>query len=195
MPYSVRHTGIVLRYYPSRNYKVAILDKEMGRIDAVLFKRDISPGIVIQYGLRVQRINALVEDIDIINSPLLLARADLLFLHHVLEICFHFIPVGSCTDGIFDLLCYLYQLNNEQCSNVFKKVFLFKLFTIIGYYPDAQHMSRVVMHKLVSMPMEDVSFLVASSELERGLNDWLRQCIAQHPAIEYFNTMQFVTNN
>lgn len=197
MPYSLTHTGIVLKNFPGK-YKIALLDESAGRIDAVHFGQEFSPGTAIQYHISFNhngRGNPKIDDVHLYAMPFFLARSDVLFLHHVLEICFHFVPVGSCTDGIFDALRLLYATDSLEWNMLYKKIFLFKLFVTIGYYPDVEKIGKRFVGILLESSLRDIPSDIEVPDLERHLTDWLRQCIAQHPAIEYFNTVQFVTRS
>jgi len=197
VPYSLTHTGIVLKNFPAK-YKVALLDESAGRIDAVHFGQEFSPGTALQYALvsgHGNRSNLKIDDVRLYAMPFFLARSDVLFLHHVLEICFHFIPVGSCTSGIFDALRLLYATDTAEWNMLYKKIFLCKLFVTIGYYPDIEKIGKRFVGILLESSLNDIPSDIELPDLERHLTDWLRQCIAQHPAIEYFNTVQFVTRN
>ena len=101
------YVGIIVKTYLPQKYKLAILDKELGKIVCVPHREDIRCGTLISYHLSQQKNVYFIQNITIIDMPLSLAQYNLIFLHHVLEICYYFIPVGSNVPEIFDLLSYI----------------------------------------------------------------------------------------
>ena len=85
--------------------------------------------------MRLEHALYIIDDMNIHETPMALARHDILFLHHVLELCCQLIPVNSCVDGIFDLLMHLYSTQIYTGSVQYKKIFLLKLLTRLGIYP------------------------------------------------------------
>ena len=100
--------GIILKRYTTRNNKVSLLDKQLGRIEGILVSDIISVGSLLQYVAQPYTGGFFLTNIQIIHVPLLLAKIDLLFLHHIFELCYHFAPIGSSVLGVFDLLMFLY---------------------------------------------------------------------------------------
>lgn len=192
VPYHTKHTGIVLRHI-RKKYLLALLDESAGRIDVRYFGNELSAGTVIQYGLAKQGNGYALSDVQLHTMPFSLAKKDVLFLHHALEVCFYFIPVGSCTNGIFDVLRFLYDADHAQWNSLFKKIFMFKLFITIGHYPDSSIMHNAQVCLIMHKTLHEIPYDIVSASLEQDLSRWLQQCIAQHPAIEYFNTVQFLT--
>ena len=137
----------------------------------------------------------IVDDMNIHEMPMALARQDILFLHHVLELCCQLIPVNSCVNGIFDLLMDLYSTHMYTSSIQYKKLFLFKLLTILGIYPYTQKMQGPIFDRLVRMPIDSVCDETLDLESEKELDIWLHQCITEHVRVNSLKTIHFLIKN
>ena len=183
-----RRQAIVVHKYSS--FKYGLLDKGTGRIDAAVFERNLSIASMIEFqSFKQFRGLDLIEQIDLVQMPLHLARTDLLFLHHVVELCNQFIPAGSAVDGIFDLLSLLYTRCNKW-ERQQKKMFVLQLLAMIGYYPEHQ---KNTVDQWAKYAFE--SGLTISLAQEREVDQWLARCIAGHPRIALFKTLAFLKNS
>ena len=188
------HIGIVLRIYTGKN-KIALLDAIKGRIDGGVFSSSVCVGAVLRYQIAGRHDRHLLDAIEIEDIPFALARSDLLFLHHVLEICYYFIPIGSCVAGVFELLQFLYTVDYSSCGMQCKKLFLLKLLVAIGFYPELPQWQEQGIQQLLALPIDIVAHEPIDLAIEKMIDDWLSACIAQHPRIEQFNTVHFLTKN
>lgn len=185
--------GIVLKRLNSP-YKIALLDQERGRLDAILTKATCV-GSLLHYSVERERGNYVyLSECTITNLPFLLARQDILFWHHVLELCFYFVPVGYRIDSLFELLEFLYTVDITTKWDVrSKKLYLFKLLAAIGLYdvlPQLVPESRV--NQLLALPLDHIIDEQLDEKSEKVVNKWLRTCIAEHPHMGDFNTVHFL---
>jgi hypothetical protein len=166
--------GIVLKRLNSP-YKIALLDQERGRVDAIVTKAAPCVGSLLHYSIERE-------------------RHDILFWHHVLELCFYFIPLGYRIDTLFALLEFLYSADGTTLWNIqSKKLYLFKLLAAIGLYdvlPQLVPESRV--NQLLLLPLSHIMNEQLDEKSEKVMNEWLRTCIAEHPAMVKFNTVHFL---
>ncbi len=185
------HSGIVLKNISS--YKSALLDKQRGRIDAI-FTKSLCVGALVNYSVEKERNTFFyLNDITLTDLPFTLARQDLLFWHHVLELCFYFVPVGSYTPGMFELCTFLYTVDNNICwPTQSKKLYLFKLLTTIGIYPRLPQLSVEKLHYFISLPLSAVIHEIIDKQHEKKLDEWLRVCISDHPSVMQFNTIHYL---
>lgn len=189
----MQRVGIVLKQLDSP-HKIALLDRDSGRVDGIVFK-SICVGSLLHYMVDRERGSYLfLSHCSITNLPFALARTDILFWHHVLELCFYFLPVGHQAGSVFELLHFLYTvevaMHWEQHT---KKLYLFKLLAAIGLYdalPQLVPAARV--HELLAVPLADIMHYTLDEKSERVMNKWLRTCIAEHPKVEQFNTVHFL---
>ncbi len=189
------HTGIVLKRLKTSNHRIALIDKKLGRIEGVILHQDLCAGMLMHYHLQSRTHCYFINHVQLLHLPLSLAQVDLLFLHHVLELCYYFAPVGSCVAGVFDLLAFLYTVNYLWSYTLFKKVFLFKLLTTIGVWPDyyVKHTRRI--QQLHILPIDRINTEDIDLACEKELDQWLWCCVAQHPYIDEFKTVHFLSKN
>lgn len=184
-------TGIVLKKLSS--HKVALLDKERGRLDAITLK-PLCIGSLLHYHIEKERGTIVyLTDTVLTDLPFALARKDILFWHHVLELCFYFIPLASHTAELFELCTFLYTVDRDVCwSMQAKKIYLFKLLHVIGVYPQLPQLSPATLHHFITLPMADIIDEVLDGYHEKKLDEWLRVCVSDHPAVMQFNTIHYL---
>lgn len=187
----VHHAGIILKNITS--HKIALLDKERGRLDAIVIK-PLCVGSLLHYRIEKERGTLVyLVDTSLTDLPFALAREDLLFWHHVLELCFYFVPLGSYTSELFELCTFLYTVDmNEYWSMQAKKLYLFKLLNVIGVYPQLPHISPEKLHHFMALPLSKIMDEVLDGYHEKKLDEWLRVCVSDHPAITKFNTIHYL---
>src|SRR5581483_3565729 len=133
MQLQVSH-GIVLHtQFPHQ--KCALFDKQIGHVHAYMHNnrklKNIFPGAYISYALEPWRSNYKITDIELIGLPAQWAQQDLLFLHHILELSYYFLPLHCNAHELFELLRLLYK----QHKLSYKK-FMCRFFQRLGIYPE-----------------------------------------------------------
>ena len=123
--------------------------------------------------------------------PFALAQEDILFLHHVLEICYYFMPIKSYNPTIFSLLHVLYMSDGWLHTMAVKKFFLLKLFVLLGFTQDKKFRTPSF-HRLVTAPFAQMLSGDIDSYDEETVNEWLRLCVASHPIADKFKTTYFL---
>ncbi len=127
--------------------------------------------------------------------PLLLAREDILFLHHVLELCYVLIPIGSCVKGIFDLLYQLYTSKKNIHTKQYKKIFLFKLLTTLGIYASDDLVRASCFTSLHTMSIDTLDNYSLDLASEKALDNWLCHCIVEYAGVNSLKTIHFLIKN
>ncbi len=187
--------GIVLKTFFPHKQKVIVLDKQRGKIVCIPDRNDIQPGSLISYQLSNQQRLPFVRNINLIELPLLLAREDILFVHHVLEVCYYFIRSDDPSPEIFDLLLKLYHSEIMLCDKVNKKIFLFTLFWKLGIYPESKKFDSIYFRNLAMKFIDRLDFEYIDLEVERLVDAWLFECLAMHPCFNYFKTVHFLNKS
>lgn len=184
------HTGIILKNFSPYKSKIALLDDALGRVDAVVFtQKNITVGALMHYVLTNTHQVVRAEHLQPIDIPFCLARADLLFLHHILEICYGSLPIGSCVQGIFELLMIVYQQQSSNWSMYIKKVFLVKLLTTMGIYPETYRLSAYAAQQIAQTIDIAIPF---DARCEQELDQWLKYWIAENQYVQEFKTIEFL---
>lgn len=188
-----KHTGIVLKSYLPQQHKLALLDERLGRINIMsgVLKHKLVQGLLLEYYPERSGRWAVVSGVEIIAEPRAWAQHDLLFFHHVLEICYFFVPLESVVRPVFDMVKALYVHHHELQSAGAKKLFLCRLFACLGLYPEDEALHTPSMHRLLSVPIESMFEERIGADVEQELHRWLVRCIAVHPQVNMFKTMQF----
>lgn len=193
---SIKNWGIVLRQPHNGNNKISVLDKEIGKIDGIVpatHLHRLCRGAIIQYVISTQRNGSLFQALDIIEIPFEWARHDILFLHHLLEITFHFLPFHIKHDSVFELLRFIYSMPRGH-SLLLKKLYVMRLFILLGMYPDINKDSTLVI--ALKRPFDDI----VDKGIHLGINEseldaWLLECVFTHPHVSLFKTMHFLTRS
>ncbi len=177
-------------YKPAFKKKYSVIEQEGNRIDMYIFGSSFPPGSCISYAVDKQiRGIDVASTAELIALPFYLARSDILFVHHVIEICFQFIPVGSRVDHIFELLTCLYKVADDKpWSTKTKKIFVLQLLAMIGYYPEYELQK---MAHLINQPFFSEYAIITDTD-EREIDAWITRCISSHPRVEQFKTLQFL---
>jgi len=189
---SMRQQAIVLYTFEGRDKKVALLDNQYGKIMCYVPVRRLSIGSHIEYRLIKKRQYYTAYDIEVIRMPFAVARTDILFLHHVLEVCYYFIPEGVMASDLFALIEYMYKNNDILLSSVSKKLYVSKLFILFGIYPEKPYITLDYWKMLLEEPIESILAKSIDFATKQELNVWLRSCMQIHPLVHTFKTFEFL---
>lgn len=192
----MNNVGIVVKNYFPHKAKYSILDRDLGKIVGIPVHDTVSLGAQIEYTVKEKGDIYFIADIRLLEMPLDAARHNILFLHHTLELCEQFVPIGSYIPGLFELVEILYRFPQSLCTIVGKRVFLCKLFTVLGIYPEGAQFHDVQFHRVAGLSID--SFLQHENIglfCEKQLRQWLMHCIATHPYVKNFKTVHFLVLN
>lgn len=196
----MKHTGIVLRHYEPQKAKIALLDQHCGRIDASVrfvyknkFCEQICSGTVVTYELAERGHFFTVHLQKFIDVPLRLAKNNILFLHHLLELCYFFIPAGGHdSPSVFDLIQFLYCNKGVAIASSVQKLFLLRFFALLGIHSESIHLRDPLFHYWISCPLSVLFEQQIAIENERLLDVWLINCVNSHPMVGSFRTVRFL---
>lgn len=190
-----QRTGIIIKTFFPQKQKIAIFDNRLGKIVAVPPHDRLCLGAVILYVASDRTNIFFMHQVDMIAVPFNLAHDDILFLHHVLELLYYFVPIGSGDEQLFYMIQSLYNTeiwrNTAQC----KKMFLCKLFLFLGMQPEEVYVCKKLLYRITALSVDMLFQEFLDLESERALDAWLMHCIRMHPQIDYFKTIHFLTEN
>ena len=195
-----KRVGIVLKCVTPRQQRLTVLDSHMGRIECRAERHHsidrLTVGVLMQYQIVRQRGQAYgIAQIDVLHAPFEVAKYDLLFLHHVVEIADHFVAFGHVDNDVFNLLVFV-VVDGQRLHTLFqKKVFLCKLFCALSMYPEDNKSWSAKLRKLAIGAIDNLFDINIDLEIEKELDCWLLKCIAMHPGAEHFKTNHFITKN
>lgn len=172
-----------------------LFDAVLGKIIGVPNRDTLCSGALITYTLQQNRLCDMLRDIEILDVPFKLARIDILFFHHVLEMCYYSMPVGLPAPELFEWL-ELFCTSSALPTSVDKrKLLLLKLFGLLGMYPENQTLNTPNIHYLLSLPIDSIVHESIKLENEQEINNWLLGCVVVHPYVNYFKTITFLTKS
>jgi hypothetical protein len=182
--------AFVLKHYAPKRNVMALLDKRLGHIVAYTHREPVSVGALIAYELRRQHERNFIDHIDILHIPFEIAQEHLLFLHHMMEICYYFIPEGSTAPRVYELL--LYVVTDPPLCRQRQKNILFLLFTLLGMYPDEVVICRDYAQALQNESFERILDTKIDRTIEKYIPRWLYQCITMHTCAQNFKTLHYL---
>lgn len=191
----MKHIAIILKKLHPYEPRVALLDQKKGRLNARGIKQSFIEGSIIEYSAEIKYGTLFIQSSEYLYMPLSWAVHDILFLHHVLEICYRFIPLESCVDGIFDLLCLLFKNEQSEWKISAKKMFLCRLFLLVGMYPQTNFIKTKIAMSLLYISMEDMIQLKIDKNDQLLMDRWLIECISKHHLGFDFKTIGFLTES
>lgn len=127
----------------------------------------------------------MASNIEFLLVPLLFARDNIGFLHHVLELSYYFLSPDDSAQNVYNLLVFLLHYHESIISPFEKKVFLFKFFLEIGMYPEHGMQNIQQLQRMTLREMLDT----LNKFDEKVLEQWLIACIGAHPLRKYFKTL------
>ena len=193
------HQGIVLRTYIPQKQKLSVLDAELGRIDCIPQNKKIADrlfhGAYISYALKPWGMHYLTYDISLIEQPPYLTEKDFLFFHHVLELCFYFLPAHNQERSVFELVKSAYIHPESLRAELSQKIFLCHFFRYLGIYPRNMHSYSASFFRLISGPFNSKVDAEDEEKVRIDLQRWLLSCVSTHPYAQRIKTMDFLKVN
>ncbi|MFC1841780.1 hypothetical protein ACFLYA_01790 [Candidatus Dependentiae bacterium] len=190
-----KNIGIVLKKYHPFKKTISILDKILGKINCIPKSQDLALGSLISYTIAKKKHLYFLENMEILDIPFKAAISDIVFFHHVLELCDHFIPIECPSRNIFILVQNLYFSANMIQYNSDRKLFLFKLLVVLGMYPEDAKFQTPYLHNLATKSIDTIISKNLHLEGEKEIDSWLHCCIAMQPEFSNFKTIKYLYKN
>lgn len=193
-----KHTGIILKNYIPKKHKLSMVDKELGKVevlinDVSLFSK-LCHGAVIHYYPVPYGTLYKISEIEIIAVPFGCARENIFFLHHVLELCYHFFPQGYVDKNFFETLLFLIE-SEGLVQNQHKLLFLFRIMIMVGGVSELKEQDYAQVSMLAMCPLEELLNTVVSERECVIVRQIIFDCIARHPYVAGFKTLAFLTES
>ncbi len=184
------HTGILLKSYMPFKQTVSLLDSSLGHITGIFMHDSLSLGTVMSYQLEATGNRYFMKEVELIDMPFMLARHDMLFLHHMLEVCHMFLPKGLDAHRIYELLRLVFHksvLTKQQ-----KMKILCVLYVLLDLYVDDASLYNSYVHELAYMPLDAMIGKEIDINVEKNISRWLYQCMGMHMQVQQFKTVHFL---
>lgn len=188
-----KQRGIILKKNQGQSTSI-LLDQEKGKINILSKYAQICTGALLVYTISPLRRLYVIEHVELLHVPFVLAREDILFLHHVLELCTSVVQEGQEAGSIIQHISLLYR-HNDTHDAVFKKLFISKLCMLLSLYPEQEQFRTSFFEELSVESLDTVLRKNIHLEFEKELDAWLFYCMAAYPHARYLKTLHFLTRN
>lgn len=205
-------TGIVLKSFLPYKNKLSVLTRSMGKINLICnpekLRSNCSSGTSIKFfcssSLRSFDSKAVfTSHIERVDDNIDRLKKEIYWLHHILEICYFFVPLGVGCPDVFRLVEYCFALCERSQAfepNFFliKKLCLVRLFILIGFYPEQELFLGDTFNDMVAVSLDSTNTQKVRSLSKddtilmiRSIDAWLLACLQEHPHIMNFKTVSF----
>ena len=188
--------GIILRKHFPRKICISVIDEYYGHLNVIpaswQWASYSSAGAVINYELIEENGIFFIKRVELETVPVYQDELVLLFMHHVLEICYFCLPVQGGKTECFDLLHKIIGSLSAIVDNMsLQRLLLAKLLFVVGQYPaDVDQLSiSFLLHK----SYDDLMILPLSREHKKELEIFIYQCIKFHPYGRLLKTVKFLS--
>ena len=187
--------GIVLRAPTPTQPSITVLDAVSGKLRCFIHHKShnsYAAGLRIEYVTTHFGHTLYLEQGELISSPFDLARDDILFIHHLLELCDRFMPIDSPAPEIWSLLLQLYTWDVRTLVFTHKLFFLSRLVLLLGLHERYPVLELPVLEQLLSFSVDRVPWPTLDLDSQRSLRVWLVETILCHIPSEQFTTLSFL---
>jgi hypothetical protein len=163
------------------------------------------PGMLISFYVDKTGRIPLGQDPKILTHPQMVSEQSIYFMHHVLELCFFFVPDEKPCPEVFNLLRQVFLfLDDKTFPDKFliltQKIFVIKLLSLFGFFAHEPIYMYLGVHDILTTtfvdfsPEQKVEFLEKHLSLaqEKDLDEWIRTSINFHPNCHLLKTGTFV---
>ncbi len=186
------HYGVVIKKFSHADNYFQVFDKTLGAIGIYCYAKTPHEGTMMQYQMSKNSRGYRIKQYDIITYPPITSPQQLLFLHHVLEICYFFIPVNSSCTRIFPLLDALYTCPFQYAHKKNQLLYILKLIVTIGIHDQYTTPSLPLDYStILYTPLDQLIHLELSYNDLLEIHHWLYFCFKRHPYVKYFKTIIF----
>lgn len=188
--------AIVLRSWLPEKQRIMIFDEQLGRFTALIRSGKEQPrvlqGGMILYHTRHWRGLSILQAMELIAVPVPLWSADIQFIHMILELLECFVAEHDPLPELFRLCTILYTpipIAEDQLAT-FKRLFLCKLFSVLGVYPSERVYEYAHdVRRLISEPLVALIDTSGYSNLGDEARTWLLGCIHTSPHVSLCRTL------
>jgi hypothetical protein len=188
-------TGLVLKTHFPKKRTISVLEKQGGMVHYISQTEDICAGTIIQYQVNNGLSMPCMRSMEKIALPLLRARQDILFFHHILELCYYFVPVGSHMPEVYLLIEPFVMHELTMVNTAEKKFFLVNLFRAFGITPEHEQTHAALYAYQHGISVDSTGSDTIELDIERTVDAWLLQCLSLHPCADQFKTVHFLAMN
>lgn len=190
-----KKTGLVLKTHFPKKRTITVLEKQGGVVNYIVQSEDMCVGTIIQYHVGHGLALPCMRDMEKIGLPLLRARHDILFFHHILELCYYFVPAGSHMPEVYMLIEPFVMHELSAFTVAEKKFFLVHLFSAFGVTPEHEETHEALFAYRHGISVDSMGADAIELDIERKVDEWLHHCLSLHPYADQFKTVHFLAMN
>ena len=201
--------GFVLKRLQPSKSKITVLSLYEGKFDLSfkIFKEcnKVWPGMLISFVVDSSGKYYLGKDLKILAYPRVETAQTIYFMHHILELCFFFIPDNKPCPEIFNLLKQVFLFIDdesfpEKYSIITQKIFVVKLLSLFGFFAHEPISKYLAVYEMLTTTFVDFSIKQKVEFLEKhlsqvheiDLDEWICTSIKFHPNSSFLKTNSFV---
>lgn len=208
-----KEVGFVLKRFLPSTHKISLLTQEHGKLNIIVKRTDalqrVWPGMLI--GCQPKPLFEATytsDSIEIIDIPPTLTSDDTFLVHHLLDLCYYFVPLASPCPEIFDHLnfCFNILLQKhlfEKNFDAIKRVLVLRFLYLAEVLPmqsgceTTMIFARLTPYSLDiedQQKVESISLLI--NEINkiglRTVDKLIFDCIKTHPSFKLLKTVPFL---
>ncbi len=190
--------AIIVRILGNKGSRIIMLDKKEGMIELLSYQSHrLQVGYMLEYQTVLKQNSTHLKEYTITRLPDYLITTNIFFLHHIFELLYYFVPIGSCTQYLFLFLNELYAYNEKHgtLNNDHKRFFLIRLFYLIGIYEQEDQEFQNLLQSLILIPIDRFNNKTLDLPERKKIDFWLHLCIESHPASKLFITKNILKHN
>lgn len=190
------NTGIVLQSQRTSSLRLIVFDAAQGKIPVYLrdyaLHKHAPCGGLLEYTYTTWRDTLFLETIDLKSLPAAGTPASVYFIHKIFEILLAFVPVAQPLPDLFSTVLRVYETPTAAwfTQRFHEQIFLCHVLAQLGVYPDEKtYLREQEVRRLILSPFE---FMVDNDDIrmQHIVDMWLQECLASHPHIHSWRTLQ-----
>lgn len=177
-----RDVAIVLR---QRSNLLSVLSIGHGRTEKLFYdtKKYTTRlvGSVVSYHVYEARYDySRVDKLEIERHPSVYRPEAVYLLHALVEICYHYIPLGTPVSDVCTYVVDVLATLNSFTPGADQKKVICLLFALLGLYPDREFLGDGE-YAFLYLPVDKLKDNVLELANEEVLNQWLVWCLSAYP--------------
>lgn len=196
MRHELYSRGIIIKKHFPKRLKISLLDESYGHIGVVpaswQWASYASAGALVGYDLYSEHETYFVKNIELVAVPIYKNESAMLYLHHVLEICYFCLPVHDGQHECFQLLVYITMvLEHIAAVPSAQKMLLAKLLFLIGQYP--HDVEKLAISNVLHQSCDQLLAMQLDRDGQKEIELFIYQCVQSHPYGRLLRTVNFLS--
>ncbi len=189
--------GIILRSFLPEKRTLIILDQLEGKHVCIPMRRKnfaVCQGMLVEYQLEAWRNTFLISECEPVALPASWLRADIFFLHGILQLCSSYLVERQGSVKVFSLLQLLYCAKRIPIQPLLsKKFFICKLLFALGLYPSHVLSVKPLFSSLISSQEDSMFNFDCNETEEQAITAWIAESLrtAQSEVLGQAHTFPF----